>query len=192
MSFKTGVPSPQKGQGKGIAWLRAHVSYQGSNCLTWPFSRVRGYGNVSLNGKIYYAHRMMCELVHGPAPAPEYEVAHSCGKGHEGCINPLHLSWKTRGENQADKRAHGTSGKGRRRYKLTPEQVVEIRSLQGAVSVTNLAAKFRISRGTIRQIHLGQIWRTGQYEYGGFVNPQHPVHLAKAETNVSNVRGEDG
>lgn len=87
----------KRGEGKTIKWLRAHTDYSHDWCLIWPFvSKLHGYGQFGYLGKNYYAHRFMCELAHGPAPSPLHEAAHSCGRGHEGCVNPQHLSWKTK------------------------------------------------------------------------------------------------
>jgi hypothetical protein len=152
-----------KGKGEGIAFLRAHVGYQGDDCLIWPFCRIRGYGIVNFDGqRNIRAHRVMCELVRGPAPSDVHEAAHSCGNGHGGCINPRHLSWKTPVENQADRKAHGRAGRGPagwRREKLTPEQVAEIRALKGKKSQDAIAAMFGCTRENIGRIHRGVSWK---------------------------------
>lgn len=90
-------------------FLEVVLPYEGKNCLTWPYGRdSNGYGGLWVDGVSHRAHRLACERVHGPAPRPDLEAAHSCGKGHEGCCNPNHLSWKTRAENENDKYVHGT------------------------------------------------------------------------------------
>jgi hypothetical protein len=60
------------------------------------------------SGHFERATRVMCKLAHGPAPTPKHHAAHSCGKGHEACINPKHLRWATPRENAADAKLHGT------------------------------------------------------------------------------------
>lgn len=151
-----------RGQGKGVAWLREHLTYSSDFCLLWPFdSKVRdGYGITSLDGKMYRAHRLMCEWVHGPAPTPEHEAAHSCGNGHKGCCNPRHLSWKTRAENQQDRIAMGNVREGPR-YKLTAEQVAEIRALKGIETSYALAERFGVSRTNIVMVQKGETWKDG-------------------------------
>jgi len=90
-------------------WLLEHVNHDGEECLTWPFSPgANGYGQVRYKGRMYVASRLMCILAHGEQPTPEHETAHSCGKGHQGCVNPKHLRWATHAENEADKLIHGT------------------------------------------------------------------------------------
>ena len=75
-----------------MEWLRDHVSFEGDECLIWPFTRMSGYaGHITIDGHQQYACRVMCGLAHGPAPTPRHETAHSCGNGVEGCINPKHL-----------------------------------------------------------------------------------------------------
>lgn len=169
-----------KGNGKGIAFLRAHVAYQGDDCLPWPFCRIRGYGSVSVNGTIFKAHRLMCEMFRGQAPTEDHEAAHECGNGHLGCVNPKHILWKTPIENQADRKVHGTAGKlmPGRRYKLTVEQVAEIRALKGAKSQDEIAAMFCCTRENIGRIHRGLNWTTGKREAGGFSKVPYNRHTA--------------
>jgi DNA-binding transcriptional regulator YiaG len=166
-----------KGKGRGIAFLRALIGHSGDACITWPLSRQRGYAIVGLNGKIFKAHRLMCELAHGAPPSPDYEAAHSCGRGHHGCVNPNHLSWKTRAENQQDRRRHNTHGiLSPTRFKLTEANIAEIRAKEGIETVTDLAARFGVTRSTIRQIHLRKTWVTGKRAKGGFApgDPRNP------------------
>jgi hypothetical protein len=148
---------------KALDFLHSHVNYDGDGCLTWPFARVpAGYGNFKCGDKGGYAHRYMCKLVNGPPPTPKHEAAHSCGRGHLACVDPRHLSWKTRSENQKDRTRHGRANRGTGRAgprKLTPSQVLEIRSLYGNVTNADLAARFNVSRGTIRKIHLNEVYR---------------------------------
>ena len=122
---------------------------QGDDCLTWPFTRIRtGYGRIGRGGKNHYAHRYICQLVHGEPPEPNYHAAHSCGNGHLACVNPRHLSWKTSSENQLEGRKHC-------RRVLTPQQVAEIRRLRGIARTDHLAERFGVTEPTIRKIYAG-------------------------------------
>jgi hypothetical protein len=162
-----------KGKGAIVIWLREHAAHEGDNCLIYPFRRIHtGYGQFSFEGRLHYANRFMCELAHGPAPTPDHQSAHSCGNGDEGCVHPGHLSWKTRSENQLDRREHGTTKQGRR-FKLTPEQVAEIRSLKGQKTQTEIAGMFGVTRENIWFIQSGRSWRTGKRETGGFTVKSH-------------------
>jgi hypothetical protein len=164
-----------KGFSKGEQWLRKCASYDGDECLLWPYSRTRGYGMFVVNGQRYYATRFMCELVHGKPPSPKHEAAHSCGNGHGGCVHPKHLSWKTPSDNTRDSIEHGTHYKSRSktpRFKLTESKVAAIKKLKGKSTQENVAAQFDIHRDTVGRIWRGQTWKTGKRTVGGFqANP---------------------
>ena len=145
-----------RGSGQTIKWLHDHAGYVGDDCLIWPFARNKrsGYGFFGLKRWPTYAHRFMCILAHGEPPTPEHQAAHTCGRGHEGCVNPRHLSWKTNSENQRDRRRHGTHLGGRgARTSLTPDQISEMRSLRGVIPVVQIAKKFSVSRGCVEYWH---------------------------------------
>jgi hypothetical protein len=158
----------------------------------WPFyrDRRRGYGIVSINGHLHKAHRVMCELAHGEAPTVKHEAAHSCGNGWEGCVNPMHLSWKTRKENQADRKVHGTAGQGKkgtyRRYRLTPEKVAQIRSLIGVIPTQEIADQFDVHRSTIRQIETRRIWAV-DHKMPAELTPEQ-VSAIKAQRGKRSIR----
>jgi hypothetical protein len=77
----------------------------------------------------------MCELVNGPPPLGAL-AAHSCGRGHDGCVDPRHLRWAT--------------------YKLTAEQVAEIRSLRGKKTQRQIAEEYGISVGHVCSLQTGR------------------------------------
>lgn len=140
----------------GVDWLRAHSDYSADECLFWPFARCgNGYPRV---GTSEYAHRIMCEIVNGPPPSPTHEAAHSCGRGHDACISPVHLSWKTCAENHADKLVHGTDNRGERcgTSKLTEVQVREIKLSDR--DNRSLADKYSVGIGAIQRIRRGAAW----------------------------------
>lgn len=158
---RKGTTESSRGQSRRTDWLLAHRDYDGEGCLEWPFASIAGrYGATKVNGRSTYAHRVMCELVHGPAPTASHEVAHSCGKGHEGCVHPKHLRWATHIENQADQLEHGTRVRGERIpwSKLTEENVREIRQLFGSVSQREIASRFNVSWSSIQQIKQRKTW----------------------------------
>lgn len=149
--------------GKPEQWLRDNLEHDSNECLKWPFGgRDNGYGTLVFEGQHGSAHRFMCRLKHGEAPTELHEAAHSCGKGHEGCVNPNHLSWKTPSENQADRVLHGTSNRGERMgtSKLDRNQVAEIRAsyVPRIMSYSKLAEKYGVSAGAIGDIVRGKNW----------------------------------
>lgn len=99
--------------GEAEVYLREIVmAYEGDDCIVWPYSK--GRAMMFRAGRHTTVSRIVCEEEHGPPPTPDYEAAHSCGNGHEGCVTKGHLSWKTAIENAADRHLHGTTARGDR------------------------------------------------------------------------------
>lgn len=155
----------------GGALTRGHVqeyykhvvlNYDGDDCLIWPFYRnEKGYAKWTRSpSQTRLVSRMVCEDVYGPAPTERHQAAHSCGKGHEGCVTKKHLRWALPTENEADKLLHGTDNRGERsgHSVLAQEQVAEILALQGVVSIVEIAEKYGVSVGTIWDIFAGHSW----------------------------------
>jgi hypothetical protein len=137
------------------------LQHTGEECLTWPFGKsIWGYGTLWVNGNQRIASRYICELVHGAPPTPEHDAAHSCGKGSEACISPIHLSWKTKAENSADRLIHGTHNRGERHNiaKLTEAEVRAIIDLKGILSQYQIAKKFGVTQSNVSCIHSGRSW----------------------------------
>jgi hypothetical protein len=144
-----------EGPEESKAWIKSNLDFPHDWCLIWPFSRIQS-GYAKFGAKHIAVHRFMCEYKHGPAPSPKHHAAHSCGRGHEGCVNPRHIAWKTISENQLERFRH--SGY-QPRWKLTPEQVDQIRALKGRARVIDIAHQFGVSDTNIRSIHAGRLWR---------------------------------
>lgn len=148
--------------GELLRWFHdVALSHTGDECLTWPFGNDGwGYGRLRIDGRDVKAHRYICELVHGAPPTPDHEAAHSCGKGHEGCIAPGHLDWKTHKENIADKLIHGTHSRGERsvRAKITNDEAREILALKGVEPQSRLAKRFGVAPQTVSKIQCGKSW----------------------------------
>lgn len=137
------------------------LAYDGDDCLIWPFHRDHGgYGKLWIDRRQQQAPRRACEEVKGPPPTPKHEAAHSCGKGHEGCVNPRHLSWKTPTDNAADRIIHGTVARGERhgKAKITEDQARSIISLHGSLDPRTIAQHFGISRNAVYSIISGRNW----------------------------------
>ena len=156
--YKHGDPQNANGTERGdpLRFLRETViPYRGDDCLPWPFSTdLSGYGKVRYNGVAQRVNGIVCEMTHGPAPTAGHEVAHSCGKGADGCCAPQHLSWKTHTENEADKRIHGTLREGERhaRARLKNEQVREIRFLSRTMKQKDIAALYGILQSQVSEV----------------------------------------
>lgn len=146
-----------------LPWLEEHVAHESDECLIWPYQRMKDSGAAAIKhkGRPRPAARVMCEMVHGSPPTPKHEAAHSCGKGHLGCVNPRHLRWATPKENSADKLLHGTHLCGEKLAwsKLTAATVVQLRSMVGTMSKRALARHFGVTPNTISKAIDGRTWR---------------------------------
>lgn len=146
--------------GAHLTWIKEHTKYAGDDCLIWPFTRnVAGYGQCSdpsLGRKPQIASRVMCRLAHGEPEDDAMHAAHSCGAGHEGCVNPRHLRWATPSENERDKEIHGTrlAGELAPWSKLSDADVQAIRVAQG--SHQEIADRFGIARSYVSRIRSGK------------------------------------
>lgn len=103
-----------------------------------------------------YLHEMVCTAFHGNRPFGK-QVAHDDGnKWNNAAWN---LRWATPGENNNDRRRHGTINTNRR---LTPEQAKEIRSRYSkkeGVTMKVLGEEFGLSLCSISQIIRGETYR---------------------------------
>lgn len=162
--LRTGDPTICRKASPGIPYkflMEKVFTYDGDECLKWPYAHTAGRGVLWLDGKRCLVPRLACESIHGPPPTPKHEEAHECGKGHEGCCTPKHLTWKTSSENEADKIRHGTSPRGEKcgTAKLKAPQVAEIRLLLlGAVKQREIAEQYGVSQALISRIKIGKAW----------------------------------
>lgn len=145
-----------------LEWIARHAGHSGKDCLVWPFSHaLHGRGVVGIRGINRSAPWAMCAAAHGDPPTAAHEAAHTCGNGHLGCVNPGHLRWATRKENEADKLAHGTLRRGSaiNTSKLSKACVKEIRRrlAEGETGVA-LAERFNITTSAISAIRTGKAW----------------------------------
>lgn len=138
-------------RGAPRAWLVAHAGYSSDECLKWPFSRFPD-GRAHMSGG--KPTRIMCEMTKGPPPSSKHQAAHSCGRGHEACVNPRHLRWATPVENSADKELHGSLIRGARHYaaRLSEPQIYEIRAMAKWASLTDVSRHFGIGMSHAHKI----------------------------------------
>lgn len=135
---------------------RIALRHASLECLIWPFVlRSDGYGEGFPK---VAAHRQVCIEAHGPPPGPKFDAAHSCGV--RSCVNPLHLSWKTKKANQADRVIHGTDCRGERssKSKLTNIQAREIRNRDGE-SIVALSKEYGVSHTAVWLIQKGRTYK---------------------------------
>lgn len=149
---------------KTAAWIKDHVRHAGEECLPWPFGHDSlGYGRAKVRGyTTRLAHRIMCQMAHGDPPQDNSVARHTCGNGHEGCVNPNHLRWGTAQDNSDDCRRHGRLPLGEKSSNvvLTEASVRKIRQeySKGLLSQRALAAEFGVTHGTVWAILIGKTW----------------------------------
>jgi hypothetical protein len=144
-----------------MKWLTGMLRYEGEECVPWPFARTtNGYARIWHNGAMRPAHRVMCEMLNGPATGEFVDTAHSCGNGHKGCMNPKHLRWASRAENSADRLSHGNDGRGERNgmAKLTQADVLAIREMAPYAVHAVIAKHYGISGAQMSRIVNGKRW----------------------------------
>jgi len=127
-----------------VQWAIDVANTQTDECIT-------GRSAVWLAGRNYGSVRFICTIAHGPAPGADYEAAHACTT--KGCVNPRHLSWKTRSGNMLDKHRDGTSAHA----VLTESAVAYIRRSDDTDK--DLAARFGVSASTVNAARNYRTWK---------------------------------
>lgn len=80
-------------------------------CRLWTAATNKGYGVLHFGGKVHLAHRLACELAHGPAPEGKLFACHHCDT--PACISGDHLYWGSPADNMRDKVERGRAVFGR-------------------------------------------------------------------------------
>ncbi len=143
--------------------LLEYLKEDTENCMIWSHrTDVGGYGRMKWDGKDTCVSRLVCQLIHGDPPTPEYEAAH--GPCHNrACFNPKHLSWKTSAQNKEDKYRDNTALIGVKSLSavLTEQDVMDIREKysSGKYSTRDLALEYGIFHTTIWKVTSGKTWK---------------------------------
>lgn len=130
-------------------------------CLVWTASvTTSGYGQLNVDGKPAYAHRLAWELAFGEIPSGLF-VCHTCDNPL--CINPAHLFLGTAEDNASDMVNKDRSAFGEKHWKvkLTSAQVRDIRRKYagGGITQRELGEEYGVSDSHICRIVGGRFWR---------------------------------
>lgn len=139
-------------------WSRVVVKSD-FQCWIWTGRKgPRGYGRCVYNGQSTGAHRIAFQLVVGDIP-DGLLIRHSCD--NPSCCNPRHLLPGTAKQNAGDAVERGRVASGARngKSKLTPQQVIEIKTNPHGLKLGKLAEKFGVSKATVSLVRSGQRWK---------------------------------
>ena len=160
MAPNTGYRRAKNGEPRAYLESVLSASEQPKYCIRWPYALNGNRAAIRFNGKAALVSRIVCERVNGPPPSPYHEAAHSCGNGHEACINPDHLRWATSTENHADMLEHGTRQRGETHHAsiLTEVDVIQIRDIRGWMH-KDIALLYGLTRKHVTKIVGRHIWK---------------------------------
>lgn len=133
------------------------IPVPGCGCWLWTGKRTSlGYGQIYIEGKSLYAHRMSVVAYRGEF-IDRRVVAHKCDT--PSCVNPSHLFVCTQADNIADcvKKHRTAAGERNGRRKLSKLNVEVIRASKERPTI--LSKKYGVTPYYITMIRKGERWK---------------------------------
>lgn len=130
-----------------------------NTCWLWTASTKNGYGNITIEGKVRYAHRLSFIWHKGPIPDGLF-VLHRCDV--HSCINPDHLFLGTQTDNMKDCLDKKRFQFGEQHYAthLTATDVLRIRELcAGGNTQRRVGQMFGLGQRTVFEIVHRKTWK---------------------------------
>lgn len=139
-----------------------------NGCMMWLGGRMTGlgYGAFYVRGERIGAHRLAWEIENRRPLPDELWALHKCD--HPWCVNPQHIFLGTVQDNVDDMWAKGRArpARGEEKSLLKNKEVRQVFQLLADNKLTQqeIANKFGVSRGAIKDINVGKNWRHLQPE----------------------------
>ena len=141
-------------------WAKVEKS---DGCWLWAGALTKGYGQVSIDKRNTYAHRLSWEIHYGPIPKGLF-VCHKCDTPR--CVRPDHLFVGTCADNIADMWAKGRAkhgaliGSANKAARLKESDIPKIKKLsRDGLGVREIAPLFGVSKSTIHNVVSEKWWR---------------------------------
>ena len=133
------------------------------DCWLWRASRDgAGYGMIKIGGGAkgnYRAHQASLIIAGKSRPTEDHCALHTCD--NPSCVNPSHLWWGTKTENNRDRATKGRSanmnGMRSSRSKLDDEAIRIIRGSKDDNAA--MAQRFSVTKENISMIRLRKTWK---------------------------------
>lgn len=139
-----------------------NLDVKSDECNIWPFGRGgsgSGYGIIRIGGRQTTAHRASLIIHVGPPPSAKHEAAHDPEKcGSILCVNPSHLRWATKQENESDKIHRGTKTKGVKASTSNLSEADVLNIFRSKESAKDDAARYGVCTETVYRIRSGFTW----------------------------------
>ncbi len=145
-------------KGESAQWLKHQLTHADrTRCWNWPYAKgSSGHGQIKINKRTRPAHQIAMIWDNRPCPPDKYQGNHKCDNPR--CVNPDHIYWGTKRDNERDMVHAGTHTRGSRNAlaKLTPQQADEARASTEPHSV--IARRFNVSAAAISRIRNGDAY----------------------------------